>query len=369
MDQSPVNIGRNIAQARYKRCLLYGAGCSAIAHILVMGTTLKLPEASAMLEQKPEQVLELLVVEPPASPVITTPEPIAPVVSPTAKTIHVPEGITTSQSLPKLSSNSQLSPPVVSPNVPIPASPLANPEMIEPKAPPPTTPENTENISPVSTDSLLVKPNSRVTSNGESNFSAVGDRIRTLLRSNTNTPLPTPHLSPAPAVPAPEQQDAPQRVQCVRCDKPEYPAEARNRGLQGQARIAVDVDRAGNVVSVRIVESSGHPELDRAALEQARRWQFTPSDTGKQGITGRINFHLEGAPPAVPKPVPPAQPSAVPKPLPPEPTVVRSEPSPVPRTITPEPTVVPSEPSVVPESLPPEPVPVPKPITPVEGAP
>lgn len=46
-----------------------------------------------------------------------------------------------------------------------------------------------------------------------------------------------------------------------------YPPEAIARGLEGEVRLHLKLDPDGNLLETRIVTSSGHPLLDRAAME------------------------------------------------------------------------------------------------------
>ena len=85
------------------------------------------------------------------------------------------------------------------------------------------------------------------------------------------------------------------KIRCQSCDKPEYPSNAKERGLEGEAKVAVDVDANGNVINVRLVNSSGHPELDEAAKQAARNWKFDPSQSGKEAIPAKINFQIENS--------------------------------------------------------------------------
>ena len=58
---------------------------------------------------------------------------------------------------------------------------------------------------------------------------------------------------------------------------PEYPREARDRGLTGRGVVIVKVDpRAGYVTSASILKSTGHEILDNAALRAFRQWRFKP---------------------------------------------------------------------------------------------
>ena len=85
------------------------------------------------------------------------------------------------------------------------------------------------------------------------------------------------------------------KIRCQSCTKPDYPNNAKERGLEGEAKVAVDVDANGNVINVRLINSSGHPELDEAAKQAARNWKFDPSQSGKQAIPAKINFQIENS--------------------------------------------------------------------------
>lgn len=57
----------------------------------------------------------------------------------------------------------------------------------------------------------------------------------------------------------------------------EYPAEARQRHLEGHGVLVGKVDfETGRVTSVRMEKSTGHKILDAAALRSFRQWQFKP---------------------------------------------------------------------------------------------
>lgn len=83
------------------------------------------------------------------------------------------------------------------------------------------------------------------------------------------------------------------KVSCLECSKPDYPNEAREQELEGKVKVAVDIDPEGNVTDAKIAISSGHIELDEAALEKAKEWKFTTSQSGKKGMVIVINFKLE----------------------------------------------------------------------------
>jgi len=67
---------------------------------------------------------------------------------------------------------------------------------------------------------------------------------------------------------------------------PRYPRLARVRGLEGEVIIKVAVNPAGVPVRTSLVRSSGHPVLDKAALEGLKKWRFGPTSK----ITKTIAF-------------------------------------------------------------------------------
>lgn len=86
-----------------------------------------------------------------------------------------------------------------------------------------------------------------------------------------------------------------ERLACRNCSKPKYPEKARRRGQEGRAEISVDVDDKGKVTNVRLARSSGHSELDQAAIREARRWKFKAPKGGRQGIVAKVDFAIEGS--------------------------------------------------------------------------
>lgn len=58
---------------------------------------------------------------------------------------------------------------------------------------------------------------------------------------------------------------------------PAYPADAIVRGLEGTVMLRLTIDASGRVADVEVVESSGHAELDEAAVEAVRKWRGEPA--------------------------------------------------------------------------------------------
>jgi protein TonB len=93
-------------------------------------------------------------------------------------------------------------------------------------------------------------------------------------------PLPVRREAAAPPAPAPTRPaPAPSPASApaaVRAPPARYPVVARRRGLEGDTVLRLRVDERGAVAEVHVETSSGHPILDRAAMDAARAWRFAP---------------------------------------------------------------------------------------------
>jgi TonB family protein len=150
-------------------------------------------------------------------------------------------------------------------------------------------------------------PNSNGKKSTGTGLGKIGDRTdgrsssRTLGKIGAPFGLPTgnPNSTNTPTAPnaanPTNNSSGKQKIRCQSCAKPEYPVNAKERGLEGEAKVAVDVDANGNVINVRLINSSGHPELDEAAKQAARNWKFDPSQSGKEAIPAKINFQIENS--------------------------------------------------------------------------
>lgn len=130
------------------------------------------------------------------------------------------------------------------------------------------------------------------------------------------TPKPVPAPTPVPAEPNPaisgesaprspaQTQVAalpiipPRAISGIASNrKPDYPAEARRRGIQGNVLLHVDVSAAGAPVRVSVQASSGHDMLDNAALHAVEQWRFSPATQGGVAVAGAVDvpvhFHIE----------------------------------------------------------------------------
>lgn len=67
---------------------------------------------------------------------------------------------------------------------------------------------------------------------------------------------------------------------------PAYPAEAMRHRQEGTVRLVVHVSTDGVPILVELAGSSGHPSLDKAAVDAVGRWRFRPAE----GAAGPLPF-------------------------------------------------------------------------------
>ncbi len=79
---------------------------------------------------------------------------------------------------------------------------------------------------------------------------------------------------------------------------PVYPRAARRKGHEGNVTVAAVVTETGVVASADVVASSGHAELDAAALAAVRTARFAPATEEGVCVSGRVRlviaFKLKG---------------------------------------------------------------------------
>lgn len=86
----------------------------------------------------------------------------------------------------------------------------------------------------------------------------------------------------------------------------EYPLELWDQDVEGSTLLRVRVTEQGGVDSVEVVESSGHPAFDSAAIDGARELRFQPARRGGKRIEvwARVPVHFSKRP----RPVGPSNP-------------------------------------------------------------
>jgi len=104
---------------------------------------------------------------------------------------------------------------------------------------------------------------------------------------------------------------------------PIYPASAAAEGRRGVAIIEAVIGTNGTVTNAMVVRSIGD-DLDAAALDAVRQWEFTPTTLNGVAVpvimTVTVNFSPAGGVPPPPPPLPMRADAPPPPPPPPVPT-------------------------------------------------
>lgn len=74
---------------------------------------------------------------------------------------------------------------------------------------------------------------------------------------------------------------------------PPYPQSARNRGIEGEVSLTVEVTKDGNAKEVSIAHSSGYAILDRAASDSISNWHFIPARNGDEMIEASVEIPVK----------------------------------------------------------------------------
>lgn len=74
---------------------------------------------------------------------------------------------------------------------------------------------------------------------------------------------------------------------------PRYPPAAARAGIEGTVILIVNVDANGDVTDVSTEKSSGNDDIDRSAMEAARRWRFNPGVSDGKKVAGRVRVPID----------------------------------------------------------------------------
>ena len=106
-----------------------------------------------------------------------------------------------------------------------------------------------------------------------------------------------------------------------------YPPSALADREHADVKLTITIDTDGHVSKVDVTESSGHPDLDEAAVVAVRQWTFVPAMRDDKPVASRISVPFHFAPPAPP---PEVVDMSKPNTLPPQPAVPQAAPAPPP---------------------------------------
>lgn len=82
------------------------------------------------------------------------------------------------------------------------------------------------------------------------------------------------------------------RTEAQRALEREYPPLLRDAGIGGTVRVWFYIDENGRVQDTRLVESSGHPQLDEAALAVADIMTFSPALNRDKQVAVWVQFPI-----------------------------------------------------------------------------
>lgn len=84
------------------------------------------------------------------------------------------------------------------------------------------------------------------------------------------------------------------RTRARKTSMPVYPAQAAKEGARGVAVAVLNVDEAGEVTGVEVIQAP-HPLIKKAVSEAAMRWEFEPLGVGGQPICvqGKMTFYFD----------------------------------------------------------------------------
>ena len=74
---------------------------------------------------------------------------------------------------------------------------------------------------------------------------------------------------------------------------PVYPRSARRRGHEGDVTLEITVAADGSVSDAEVAASSGHEELDRAALQAMCTARFAPATADGMAVEGRVRLTFD----------------------------------------------------------------------------
>jgi protein TonB len=111
----------------------------------------------------------------------------------------------------------------------------------------------------------------------------------------TPVPEPVPDVLPPPAPvaeapkPAPPAPTPPRPADYLNNPKPPYPHLSRRLGEEGTVRLNILVNPDGSVARLELARSSGHPRLDRSAMDTVQSsWKFEPARQGGRPVAAWV---------------------------------------------------------------------------------
>lgn len=240
---------------------------STSEEIVIVVTEDTLPEAMPEIEQPVEDFAE-----PNATTIVEAPLPD--VFAPIAEEEFMPEDEPEPEPLPVPLAEEELSEEPIEEPIERTSDELTEESTTETEVAE-TTPE-TQNFSNLLEELRRTREQARQNSSERNVESRPTEPVRSSQSESNSTTVTAPRSPSSLPSPGPgageaennEQGNRSREITCQGCNF-DYPEQAR--GAEGTAQVIVETNDEGRVVSVTLSRSSGNPELDRAALEQARQ--------------------------------------------------------------------------------------------------
>jgi periplasmic protein TonB len=105
-----------------------------------------------------------------------------------------------------------------------------------------------------------------------------------------------PPAPPTPQVAVPSDVAASEDISGRAIAPPKYPAQELRDGIGGVVKLRVTIDANGSVLDIAIEKSSRNRNLDRAAMDAARKWRFNPGIKNGQKVGGVVIVPVEFKP-------------------------------------------------------------------------
>ncbi len=103
--------------------------------------------------------------------------------------------------------------------------------------------------------------------------------------ASTPKPVEQPGLSEIPVVTNPAFRRPP--------SPPDYPRKSRRRNQQGVVLVEALVSEDGTTLEVDVLQSSGYPLLDRAAIKAVSGWDFMPRMVGSKAVISKVQVPVQ----------------------------------------------------------------------------
>ena len=108
------------------------------------------------------------------------------------------------------------------------------------------------------------------------------------------SPVDVPAPPPAPpAPPAPQDTLGSVDPSSKSRNPPTYPPSALRAQIEGTVILVISIDAQGNVIDIDVEKSSRNRDLDRAAVDAARKWRFNPQIENGVAVASRVRVPVD----------------------------------------------------------------------------